>query len=180
MVPNKDQFLPSESRACAAPDLWEWGNNVLMPGLLGNNGPCQGDFSWSLLTAPVGSIASSLLAARTCVEGWPDGTGSFSTDGKTSTSYTAAEWAMLMDDIDWTEGITIRTIRVKSTVAGCEGRTFTSVCRPEVRLPQSSHDSLSFFIPAVAAIFRATPWLSHPLRPSPRSPWAARNGLKGP
>ena len=64
-------------------------------------------------TAEKPTRTSSLVAARSaCVEGWPDGTDSFSM--KDATSYTPFEWAAYMDDIDWTDGLTVRTVRVKA------------------------------------------------------------------
>ena len=114
------------------PDVWEWGNNVLIPGLLGNNGPCDGTMNWGVMSAPVGQIASTLTSQRTCVEGWPDGDGSFHMEG-TPTSYTVGEWATMMDDIDWTEGLAIRTVRVDETNgAACHADSYSTTCRPEL------------------------------------------------
>ena len=89
-------------------DIWEWGNTVLWPGLLDNNGPCDGTFAHTLVGVPDGEIASTLKAARKCTEGWADGAGSFHLDAPTP--WSVAELAMLMDDVDWTEGVTILSL----------------------------------------------------------------------
>jgi hypothetical protein len=52
-------------------DIYEWGTNVLWPGLFGDLGPC---------TANVGSAT----VAKSCSdEVWPDGDGSFHLNGAT-------------------------------------------------------------------------------------------------
>ena len=116
-------------------DIWEWGNNVLWPGLLGNNGPCDSAFNLTL-RHPVGSIASGLLAGRDvgeCVEGWHDGTGSFHTTG--ATAYSLAELVAFMDDVDWTDGIEFRVLRVRAFDSGspeCKTPTYGPRCRPSI------------------------------------------------
>ena len=53
-------------------DIWEWGNTVLWPGLLGDDGPCD--------SAAIGSRRTS----KTCTdEAWPDGDGVFASDNPT-------------------------------------------------------------------------------------------------
>ena len=56
-------------------DVYEWGNNVLWPGLFGNAGPCDGD------------NVGGLEGAKTCNDdAWPDGEGSFHLRGATGWS----------------------------------------------------------------------------------------------
>ena len=114
-------------------DIWEWGNTVLWPGLLGNNG-CEQDFSLTLRHDP-GNIATNLVQAKngTCVEGYPDGDGSFHTED--AKPFTVAELAEYMDDVDWTEGIEFRVLRVKEYDEKnneCESATFGPKCRPSI------------------------------------------------
>ena len=109
-------------------DVWEWGNNVLWPGLMDNNGPCDDSFAHTLVGVPAGSIASTLKLNRSCTEGWADGSGSFHLE--TPTPWTVAELAAVMDDVDWTEGIAIRTVRVNET-ENCLTNSYRPHCRPE-------------------------------------------------
>ena len=89
-------------------DVWEWGNNVLWPGLLGDLGPC---------TDKVGS----LLHPKACVdEAWPDGDGSFHLEG--ATPFEMGELVERMDQLDWTEGLTIR-----------QGRAAGGACEPPLQ-----------------------------------------------
>ena len=81
-------------------DVYEWGNTVLWPGLLGD------------------------LDTQT----WPDGDESFHLDG--ATPYTVAELVERMDQMDWTDGLTIRVGRVSSQA--CTGRGQLGVCLPEL------------------------------------------------
>ena len=124
------------------PDLWEWGNTVLIPGLFHaqtNNGPCESKLEQTLIGVAAGQIASTLKAKRSCTEGWPDGDGSFhlgadadgpSSSPRDSTAFTVAEIAELMDDVDWTDGMSIRTMRVQSSTS-CLSSTYSPTCRRE-------------------------------------------------
>jgi len=95
------------------PDIWEWGNNVLWPGLLGNLGPCGAEVG--AVSAMAGGVGlSALAAAKQCTDNvWPDGEGSFQL--RDPTGYTVAELAHTMNNVDWTQGLSIRQVRVRST-----------------------------------------------------------------
>lgn len=98
-------------------DVYEWGNHVLIPGLFGNAGPCEG-------TAAVGSYSafhssedghrgptnlSAALAAKGCNDdAWADGEGSFHLAG--STAWTPEEIASSLDVMDWTEGLIFKQV----------------------------------------------------------------------
>jgi len=94
------------------PDIWEWGNNVLWPGLLGNLGPCGSEVG--PLSAAAGGIGLAALAsAKQCTDNvWPDGEGSFHLRGPTG--YTVKELVRSMNVVDWTAGISIRQVRIKA------------------------------------------------------------------
>ena len=99
-------------------DIWEWGNNVLWPGLFSDLGPCDPN-------AQVG------LGTRDKVcndDSWPDGEGSFHMDG--ATPYTVGELVQLMDKFDWTEGITIRQAR--AVEGPCPGLQQLGACFPDM------------------------------------------------
>jgi hypothetical protein len=82
------------------PDVWEWGNNVLWPGLFGDIGPC-------------GTSPGSRSDPKTCIDNvWPDGEGEFSTVG--ATPFTVPELVERMDAFDWTDGMLIRVSRAPS------------------------------------------------------------------
>jgi len=95
-----------------AADVWEWGNNVLWPGLFGNLGPCndligrRGGFQSSLTYAAPIDLAG-LMAAKGCnADAWPDGDGSFHMDQ--AVGWTMPEIVEKMDTLDWTEAATVR------------------------------------------------------------------------
>jgi len=110
-------------------DIWEWGNNVLWPGLFGNAGPCDGD--------RVGT------SAKTCNDdAWPDGTGSFHLDG--ATPWTVAELVTRMDMLDWTDGLQLRTARITPEPADdCAADLLGSHCYPELG-PNARSDTAPF------------------------------------
>ena len=103
-------------------DIWEWGNNVLIPGLFADMGPC---------TAAVGSLA----AAKACNDmAWADGEGSFMMDG--ATPFNIAELVERADYFDWTDGVQIWQTRAPATAAGtgvCEGTSQIGECYHEVQ-----------------------------------------------
>eukprot|EP00966_Prymnesium_polylepis_P311980 7208552-Prymnesium_polylepis.1 len=96
-------------------DVYEWGNNVLWPGLFANAGPCnarvgaEGHFNSARATPPTDLAAA--LAAKGCNDDvWPDGSGSYHLDG--AKGFTVPELADAMDTFDWSEGLSIRQTRV--------------------------------------------------------------------
>ena len=95
-------------------DIWEWGNNVLWPGLLGDLGPCQSDVGFG---------------AKACQDDvWPDGEGSFHLNG--ATPFTIDELVERMDSFDWTDGIVIKQARVGPTDCGTTEQL--GECLPDV------------------------------------------------
>ena len=101
-------------------DVWEWGNNVLWPGIFGNNGPCDGGVvgmrgrfrsaqNWTdgtefdLRAGEVNLTAIMDTKGCSSADAWPDGEGSFHMDG--AVGWTMAEVVERMDTLDWTEGV---------------------------------------------------------------------------
>mmetsp|Transcript_52816 Transcript_52816/g.136768 ORF Transcript_52816/g.136768 Transcript_52816/m.136768 type:complete len:894 (+) Transcript_52816:64-2745(+) len=114
------------------PDIWEWGDQVLIAGLLGNLGPCTSDVgaeglldSWG----PEGPMnLTRIYAGKGCNDDvWPDGGGSFHLEG--ATGWTVEEVMQRMDQLDWTEGLFIRQTRAKAFPADeCLLAPFTGTC----------------------------------------------------
>jgi hypothetical protein len=99
------------------PDIYEWGNNVLWPGLFADLGPC-GD--------PIGSRASP----KACQDDvWPDGDGVFSLQGATPLG--VEELVERMDKFDWSEGISLRQIR--ASAAECPSTSQLGRCYPQLQ-----------------------------------------------
>ena len=99
-------------------DIYEWGNNVLWPGLFSDQGPCHG-------------YVGHPSREKTCNDdAWPDGEGSFHLEG--ATPYGIAELVRRMDQFDWTEGITIRQVRASATA--CPDTDQLGDCYPDVTL----------------------------------------------
>ena len=91
-----------------ASDIWDWGNNVLWPGLFGDLGPCN---------RAVGNVAvgqQHTYSGKGCVdESWPDGPGASgsTSDGVGSTALGIDELVERMDQLDWSEGLLIKQAR---------------------------------------------------------------------
>ena len=102
-------------------DVWEWGNTVLLSGMLANAGPFGEVGRPGGLSAP---------GARND-EVWPDGDASFHYDG--ATPYTVPELVEFMDQFDWTEGIYVRQARVAPTESSeCRTEQLSGACYPEL------------------------------------------------
>ena len=110
-------------------DIYEWGNNVLWPGLLGDTGPCDGD--------AVGVLGSAKLCND---HTWPDGDGSFHL--RSATPYTVAELVERMDQFDWTEGILIRQGR--SAPETCQTTHQLGACYPALSKGSGSRAPYGF------------------------------------
>ena len=96
-------------------DFYEWGNNVLIPGLFANAGPCAanvgatGAFA-SATDRPTATDFAAAMSAKGCNDdAWPDGEGSFHLGSPTG--YSAAELAEAFDVLDWSEGIIFKQVR---------------------------------------------------------------------
>ena len=99
-------------------DIWEWGNNVLWPGLLGNAGPCDAD-----------GVGDNPKACND--DAWPDGGGPFHM--REATPFSVDELVTRMDMLDWTEGIQLRQARVKPVPADeCPSDLLGAHCYPEL------------------------------------------------
>ena len=79
-------------------DIYEWGNNVLWPGLFADMGPCN-----STVGVP------DAYSVKGCNDdAWPDGEGPFHVEG--ATPFPIGELVERMDQFDWTEGILIKQV----------------------------------------------------------------------
>ena len=99
-------------------DIYEWGNNVLWPGFFADMGPCN---------AFVG-LPNTHLQKSCNDDAWPDGEGPFHMQGATPLGL--EEQVRRMDQLDWTEGITVRTARVAAQQ--CDGTHQLGSCYPEL------------------------------------------------
>ena len=130
-----DPHLNSFKTMRRVADVWEWGNEVLWPGLLANNGPGCGvvGLAGTFQSASDETAPSDLGAAKGgCNDDvWPDGDGHFGL--RNGTAWTVDEIARRMDSMDWTRGITIWQTRVQAlpSSACSSGGTLSGVCLPE-------------------------------------------------
>ena len=83
-------------------DIYEWGNYVLWPGLLGNMGPFEDSVG-----RPGEHVGQTGLS-------WPDGDGSF--HGVGATAFTVGELVERMDQLDWSDGVYLRQARPTLTL----------------------------------------------------------------
>ena len=132
-------------------DIWQWGNAVLWPGLLGNLGPENsqqqdegGRFqSWKPdiagttdLTRPGSPFYNNDLL--------PDGEGYLSTGGG-GTPPTVAEVVDRMNQFDWTDGLRILQVRAAPTSAeSCGSATIGGKCYPEMGRDGYNDDTAPF------------------------------------
>ena len=119
-------------------DVYEWGNNVLLPGLFANAGPCSspvgqpGHFESAIDRAGATDLATALAAKGCNDDTWPDGQGSFHLEG--STGWTPDEVCAAFDVLDWTEGIVFKQVRVApQSAASCSTMVYGTACLPEVQ-----------------------------------------------
>lgn len=113
-------------------DIYEWGNTVLWPGLLSNGDPHCGDvgppgvFNSAIFAPPV-DIASTNSDCNDVV--WPEGEDSF--HGAGATDWMVSDYAMWMNEFDWTEGISLRTVRLKRSTH-CVNGAYGGMCLKEL------------------------------------------------
>ena len=108
-------------------DIYEWGNNVLLPGLFSDQGPCN-----QYVGEPGG------MGAKGCNDdAWPDGKGSFQAENPTP--FGLQELVERMDQFDWTEGLYIRQQRVKPEA--CSSTKQMGPCLPELKYGAGSRES---------------------------------------
>ena len=97
-----DAQMNTSKKMRRVPDVWEWGSQVLLPGLLGNNGPACGDVgrSGAFRSSTSGSGASDLLGFKGgCNDDvWPDGDGLFSL--RHANAWSVHEVAKRFDSMD--------------------------------------------------------------------------------
>lgn len=97
-------------------DVYEWGNQVLLPGLFANAGPCSarvGAYTYfeSATDRAVPTNLSAALAAKGCNDdGWADGEGSFHLHDQTA--WSVEEVANQFDVLDWSEVCTRPVARI--------------------------------------------------------------------
>ena len=129
-------------------DIYEWGNQVLWPGIFSASGPHCGHvgssfgFDSSLDWSP--HTTAEALAAKGCNDDvWPDGEGVFHAQG--ATAWSVAEVVEWMNQLDWSEGISFRQTRVQGET-DCPVGHYGRVCYPELtRKPrEGKHDKSSF------------------------------------
>jgi len=102
-------------------DIYEWGNYVLWPGLLGNVGPFEDSVG-----RPGEHVGQTGLS-------WSDGDGSF--HGVGATAYTVGELVERMDQLDWSDGVYLRQARVAETKSeDCNTQQLAGSCLPEMDL----------------------------------------------
>jgi len=121
-------------------DVYEWGNTVLWPGLLGNMGPACGDigkpgvFNTAMDAPPI-----ELPLNITCSSNsWPDGEGSYAMND--ATPWTVDELVDRFNMMDWSEGIAIYQSRVQAVTAAkvCQTATIGQLCYPEMNAELNS------------------------------------------
>ena len=139
-------------------DVYEWGNQVLFPGLFGESGPSCGSVgpaghfaSWSVhpssaaYSAATGSADAGSGSALPGFkggcndDGWPDGDGPFGEQGRRS--WTVEELTDLSNQLDWGDGILIRQVRTQTLPPShCGGAPIYGGdrCRPELDPPYAT------------------------------------------
>ena len=132
-------------------DVWEWGNNVLWPGLLGNSGPDCGEVGASAVFnsashATVDLNEAGTLGNRTLLkggcndDGWPDGEGSF--HARDRTAWTVEDLVHRMNAFDWTAGMIIWQSRAQPQPAHeCDAKTIGGLCFAEAMWPYKIDES---------------------------------------
>ena len=111
-------------------DIYEWGNNVLIPGLFADMGPCN---------ERVGERGG--VEAKGCNDdAWFDGAGSFFLEG--ATPFSVAELVERMDQFDWTDGVYIRQLRARPT--RCDGIRQRGACLPELTRGEGSTETFGY------------------------------------
>ena len=108
-------------------DIWEWGNNVLWPGLFADLGPCD---------SAVGLPGTA--SVKSCNDdAWSDGEGSFGLGYSSAGGLTGAptplgleELVERMDMFDWTEGVLVKQGR--ATPGVCAKTDQLGPCLPDI------------------------------------------------
>ena len=117
-------------------DIWQWGNAVLWPGLLGNLGPessQQQDEGGRFMSADMAGTTDLTRPGSPFYNNdlLPDGEGYLGTGGG-GTPPTVAEVVDRMNQFDWTDGLRILQIRAAPTSAeSCDSATIGGKCYPE-------------------------------------------------
>ena len=113
-------------------DFYEWGNNVLIPGLFSNAGPCArevgaaGHFSSATSRSAPTDVAGAMLAKGCNDDAWPDGGGSFHLES--ATAWSVGEVLENLDVLDWSDGLIIKQARVSPLSAQhCATKLFAAL-----------------------------------------------------
>lgn len=99
-------------------DFYEWGNNVLIPGLFANAGPCAsavGAYAAfeSATDRPRETDFVAAMRTKGCNDdAWPDGEGSFHLGAPTA--FSVSELTEAFDMMDWSEGLIFKQARAIS------------------------------------------------------------------
>ena len=127
-------------------DFYEWGNNVLIPGLFSNAGPCArevgaaGHFSSATSRSAPTDVAGAMLAKGCNDDAWPDGGGSFHL--ASATAWSVGEVLENLDVLDWSDGLIIKQARVSPLSAQhCATKLFTQHCLREIEIPHDNRPS---------------------------------------
>ena len=116
-----------------AADIYEWGNQVLWPGLLGNGGPsCANVGTASFFRSADPNPPSRDWSGICNDDTYSDGEGEFGRVG--ATAVTVNDAARRMNQVDWTAGVKIFQARVAPTKgAACQTSAIGDECLPEAR-----------------------------------------------
>ena len=156
-----DQYLNNFQLIRRPADIYEWGNQVLWPGLFGEAGPSCGHVgagghfaSWSVHAASgAGAGGSGEAGSGSAMDfkggcnddGWPDGEGAFGARGRRS--WTMDDLVDNANQLDWGAGILIRQVRTKEVsrdFCGGSGIYGGDRCKPELNPPYDNESRESF------------------------------------
>ena len=129
-------------------DVYEWGNHVLWPGLLGNMPSNCGDIGLPgrFRSAEGWAAEPTNLSHHICItDTLPNGEGKFN-DGGGASPPLLSEVVDRMNQLDWTDGLSIFQARVQRTTAeACVSEVIGGAnCLPELRPPFQLADTAAF------------------------------------
>ena len=123
-------------------DLYEWGSQVLWPGLFADATPACGEVGRPghfQSARPLSATASGPFKGGCNDETWADGEGVLGRRG--ATGFTVPELVSRMNQMDWTEGLLFTQARVAPTSAeACNTLSIGGECYPEIYAPSATLD----------------------------------------